>query len=83
MPHPSPPHADREKNTAEQAMKLLRLLRLSAAETLTQKQYQVFTLHFLEGMKQKEIAAEFGLSASAVCRTYAAALKSMREFWNT
>lgn len=75
--------ADREKDAAEQATELLHLLRWSAAETLTPKQYQVFALCFLEGMPQKEIAAELGMSRSAVSISYTSALKKLRRLWNT
>ena len=74
--------ADREKDTAEQAMESLRQLRWSAAETLTPKQYQVFVLHFLEGVPQKTIAAELEMSRSEVCRCYTSALKKLRRLWN-
>ena len=75
--------ADREKDTAEQAMESLRQLRWSMAQVLTPKQYQVFALCFLEGMPQKEIAAELGLSVSSVSKIYTSALKKLRRLWNT
>ncbi|MDY4484255.1 MAG: sigma-70 family RNA polymerase sigma factor [Butyricicoccus porcorum] len=59
-------------------MELRRRLLSCMAETLTSQQYQVFVLNFLEGMPQKEIAAEFGLSRSAVCKTVAAAKYRLR-----
>lgn len=73
---------DREKDTAEQAMESLRQLRWSMAQVLTPKQYQVFALCFLEGMPQKEIAAELGLSVSSVSKIYTSALKKLRRLWN-
>ena len=75
--------ADREKDAAEQATELLHLLRWSMAQVLTPKQYQVFALCFLEGMPQKEIAAELGLSVSSVSKIYTSALKKLRRLWNT
>ena len=75
--------ADREKDTAEQAMESLRQLRWSMAQVLTPKQYQVFALCFLEGIPQKEIAAELGLSVSSVSKIYTSALKKLRRLWNT
>ena len=59
-------------------MELRRRLLSCMAETLTSRQYQVFVLHFLEGMPQKEIAAEFGLSRSAVSKTVNAAQYKLR-----
>ncbi|HIV68517.1 MAG TPA: sigma-70 family RNA polymerase sigma factor [Candidatus Butyricicoccus stercorigallinarum] len=70
--------ADREKNSAVTDMELRRRLLSCMAETLTSRQYQVFVLHFLEGMPQKEIAAEFGLSRSAVSKTVNAAKYKLR-----
>lgn len=67
-----------KKNSAVTDMELRRRLLSCMAETLTSKQYQVCVLNFLEGMPQKEIAAEFGLSCSAVCRTLAAAKYRLR-----
>lgn len=72
-----------ENDTAAQAMESLRQLRWSMAQVLTPKQYQVFALHFLEGMPQKTIAAELGISRSAVCVRYTSALKKLRRLWNT
>lgn len=69
---------DDRANIEDQGMELRRLLLHVAARTLTAKQYQVFVLHFLEGMRQNEIAAEFDLSRSAVCKRYAAALCRLR-----
>ena len=37
-------------------------------EALTQRQYDVLRLHYIEGLPQKEIAAQWGISPSAVCR---------------
>ncbi|MCD8355344.1 MAG: hypothetical protein LUE11_02040 [Clostridia bacterium] len=48
------------------------------AETLTSAQYQVCVLNLLEGMPQKDIANEFGLSRSAVSRTVSAAKNRLR-----
>lgn len=70
------------QNTVEPAMELLRLLRVQMAETLTPKQYQVFTLHFVDGVPQKVIAAELGLSRPEVSRLYRAALEHLRKVWN-
>lgn len=69
---------DDRANIEDQGTELRRLLLHVAARTLTAKQYQVFVLHFLEGMPQKEIAVEFGLTRSAVCKRYAAALYRLR-----
>lgn len=70
--------ADLEKNSVATDMELRRQLLSCMAETLTSQQYQVFVLNFLEGMPQKEIAIEFGLSRSAVCKTVAAAKYKLR-----
>lgn len=75
--------AGRESSTVTPAMELLRQLRWSMAQVLTPKQYQVFALCFLEGMPQKEIAAELGMSRSAVSISYTSALKKLRRLWNT
>lgn len=72
-----------ESGTATPAMESLRQLRWSMAQVLTPKQYQVFALCFLEGMPQKEIAAELGMSRSAVSISYTSALKKLRRLWNT
>ena len=78
MSHPNLSADVPEKNSAGTDMELRRLLLSCMAETLTSQQYQVFVLNFLEGMPQKEIAAEFGLSRSAVCKTVAAAKYRLR-----
>ncbi len=67
-----------KRNSVATDMELRRRLLSCMAETLTRQQYQVFVLNFLEGMPQKEIAAEFGLSSSAVCKTLAAAKYRLR-----
>lgn len=59
-----------------------RKLRWSMAQVLTPKQYQIFALCFLEGMPQKTIAAELGLSVSSVSKIYTSALKKLRRLWN-
>lgn len=69
---------DDRANIEDQGMELRRLLLHVAARTLTAKQYQVFVLHFLEGMPQKDIAAEFGLSRSSVCKSAAQVMQRMR-----
>ena len=74
--------AGRESGTATPGMESLRQLRWSMAQVLTPKQYQVFALCFLEGMPQKEIAAEMGMSRSAVSISYTSALKKLRRLWN-
>lgn len=75
--------AGQESSTATAGMESLRQLRWSMAQVLTPKQYQVFALCFLEGMPQKEIAAEMGLSVSSVSKIYTSALKKLRRLWNT
>ncbi|MDO4287245.1 MAG: sigma-70 family RNA polymerase sigma factor [Eubacteriales bacterium] len=67
-----------EKNSVVTDMALRRQLLSCMAETLTSQQYQVFVLNFLEGMPQKDIADELGLSPSAVCRAVAAAKYRLR-----
>ena len=74
---------DQERSAVTPAMESLRQLRWSMAQVLTPKQYQVFALCFLEGMPQKEIAAELGLSVSSVSKIYTSALKKLRRLWNT
>lgn len=78
MSDPSPSRAARKRNSVATDMELRRRLLSCMAETLTSRQYQVFVLNFLEGMPQKEIAAEFGLSRTSVCKTLAAAKNRMR-----
>ena len=73
---------DQERSTVTPATESLRQLRWSMAQVLNPKQYQVFALCFLEGMPQKEIAAELGISRSEVCRRYTSALKKLRRLWN-
>ena len=75
--------ADREKDTAEQAMESLRQVRWSMAQVLTPKQYQVFAMHFLDGVPQGVIAAELGMSRTAVSKVYNNALNRLRKLWNT
>ena len=70
--------AVRKRSSVATDTELRRQLMSCMAETLTSRQYQVFVLHCLEGMPQKEIAAEFGLSRTAVCKTLAAAKYRMR-----
>lgn len=79
MSHQTHSVADLERNSVATDMELRRQLLSCMAETLTSQQYQVFVLNFLEGMSQKEIAIEFGLSRSAVCKTIAAAKYKLRR----
>ena len=72
-----------ERRTVTPATELLRQLRWSAAETLTPKQYQVFAMHFLDGVPQVVIAAELGMSRTAVSKVYNNALNRLRKLWNT
>ena len=44
---------------------------------LTERQYQALCLHELEGKQQKQIAALWGVSPSAVCRQIRRARKRM------
>lgn len=74
---------DTKRSSVDTAMELLHLLRSSMANTLTSHQYQVFALHFLEGIPQNEIANEFGLSLSAVSKCYSSTTVSLREYWKT
>ena len=37
-------------------------------DTLTERQYQALCMHYLDGKSQKQIAAPWGVSPSAVCR---------------
>lgn len=78
MPHPNHGAAAQKRNSVATDTELRHRLLSCMAETLTSQQYQVFVLNFLEGMPQKEIAAEFGLSRSAVCKTVAAAKNRLR-----
>lgn len=78
MSHQSPSEAGHEKSSVVTDMALRRQLLSCMAETLTSQQYQVFVLNFLEGMPQKDIASELGLSPSAVCRSVAAAKYRLR-----
>ncbi len=66
-------------NSVAADMELRRRLLSCMAETLTSRQYQVFVLSFLEGMPQKEIAAEFDMSPSSVSRCLAAAKTRLRH----
>ena len=72
-----------ERSTVTPGAELLRQLRWSMAQVLTPKQYQVFALHFLEGMPQKTIADELGISRTEVCRRYTSAMNRLRKLWNT
>ena len=79
MSHPNLSADVPEKNSAGTDMELRRLLLSCMAETLTSAQYQVCVLNLLEGMPQKDIASEFGLSRSAVSRTISAAKYRLRR----
>ena len=81
--NPSVNADDQERSKVTPGTELLRQLRWSMAQVLTPKQYQVFALCFLEGMPQKEIAAELELSVSSVSKIYTSALKKLRRLWNT
>lgn len=77
MPHQK--SANQSENTDEApGMALRRQLLSCMAKELTSRQYQVFVLHFLEGMTQVEIAEEFGLTTSSVNRAYRGALNKLR-----
>ena len=78
MSSQSPEEAVRKRSSVATDTELRRQLMSCMAETLTSRQYQVFVLNCLEGMPQKEIAAEFGLSRTAVSKTLAAAKYRMR-----
>ena len=73
---------DQERNTATPGTELLRQLRWSMAQLLTPKQYQVFAMHFLDGVPQVVIAAELGMSRTAVSKVYNNALNRLRKLWN-
>lgn len=75
--------AGQESSTVTPAMESLRQLRWSMAQVLTPKQYQVFALHFLEGVPQGAIAAELGMSRSEVSKIYNRAMSRLRKLWNT
>ena len=79
MSHPNLSADVPEKNSAGTDMELRRLLLSCMAETLTSAQYKVCVLNLLEGMPQKDIASEFGLSRSAVSRTISAAKYRLRR----
>lgn len=70
---------DPKRSSVGTGTELRRQLLLCAAETLTSKEYQVFVLCFLEGMRQIDIASEFCMSRSAVSRTYSRALYKLRK----
>lgn len=72
-----------ERSTATPGTELLRQLRWSMAQVLTPKQYQVFAMHFLDGVPQVVIAAELGMSRTAVSKVYNNALNRLRKLWNT
>lgn len=74
--------AGRESSTVTPAMESLRQLRWSMAQVLTPKQYQVFAMHFLDGVPQVVIAAELGMSRTAVSKVYNNALNRLRKLWN-
>ena len=80
---PSVNAAGRESSTVTPAMESLRQLRWSMAQVLTPKQYQVFAMHFLDGVPQVVIAAELGMSRTAVSKVYNNALNRLRKLWNT
>lgn len=73
---------DQERSTVTPGTELLRLLRWSMAQVLTPKQYQVFAMHFLDGVPQGVIDAELGMSRTAVSKTYNNALNRLRKLWN-
>lgn len=75
--------AGRESSTVTPAMEVLRLLRWSMAQVLTPKQYQIFALHFLDGIPQGAIATELGMSRSEVSKIYNRAMNRLRKLWNT
>ena len=75
--------AGQERSTVTPATESLRQLRWSMAQVLTPKQYQIFAMHFLDGVPQKTIADELGLSVSSVSKIYTSALKKLRRLWNT
>ena len=75
--------AGQENGTVTPGTELLRQLRWSMAQVLTPKQYQVFAMHFLDGVPQVVIAAELGMSRSAVSKTYSRAINHLRKLWNT
>ena len=74
---------DQENGTVTPGTELLRQLRWSMAQVLTPKQYQVFAMHFLDGVPQVVIAAELGMSRTAVSKTYNRAMNHLRKLWNT
>lgn len=77
--HQSPNGEGQKRNSAVTDMELRRQLLSCMAETLTSQQYQAFVLNFLEGMSQKEIAIEFGVSGAAVSKMLSAAKRRLRR----
>lgn len=75
--------AGQKNGTVTPGTELLRLLRWSMAQVLTPKRYQVFAMHFLDGVPQVVIASELGMSRTAVSKAYNNALNRLRKLWNT
>ena len=81
--NPSVSAEGQEISTVTPGTELLRQLRWSMAQVLTPKQYQVFAMHFLDGVPQVVIVAELGMSRTAVSKVYNNALNRLRKLWNT
>ena len=67
-----------EENAEMLADEELRKL-YAAMSKLTERQQEVVQLYFYKGLTQEEIADEFGLNKSTVCRDLAAALKKIKK----
>lgn len=79
---PSVNVAGQERSTVTPAMESLRLLRYSMAQVLNPIQYQVFALHFVDGVPQWVIADELEMTRIAVSRCYTHAVEILKIYWH-
>ncbi|WP_456362327.1 RNA polymerase sigma factor [Pseudomonas syringae] len=61
----------------EQQLKAL----LAIIEALPPRQRQVFLLHRIHGMPQREIAAELGISLNMITQHFGRAMRTIAQHW--
>ena len=59
--------------------RMKRVLMRAVRYELTDRQRECLTMHYLEGMKMKDVARSLGLSSSTVSRHIASAVRKLRK----
>lgn len=80
---PLPPHAELDHWDGAQALDFEQQLSalLAIIEALPARQRQVFLLHRIHGMPQKNIAEELGISQNMVTQHFGKAMRTIAQHW--